>query len=61
MLRLAGTSVEDILTMIDEVANFRKWGVSMRQLMQNDPETKILTRDTIKSQSTRYPVLANNE
>ena len=47
--------------MIDEVANFGKWGASMRQLMQNDPETKILTRDTIKSQSTRYPVLANNE
>jgi hypothetical protein len=60
---LAGTSVEDILTMIDEVADFRKWGDSMRQLLQNDPETEVLTRDAIKSQSksTRYPVLANNE
>ena len=52
MLRLlAGTSVEDILTMIDEVADFRKWGDSMRQLLQNDPETEVLTRDAIRSQS----------
>jgi hypothetical protein len=58
---LAGTSVEDILTMIDEVVDFRKWGASMRQLLQNDPETEVLTRDEIKSRQPRYPVLANNE
>jgi hypothetical protein len=47
--------------MIDEVADFRKWGASMRQLLQNDPQTEVLTRDAIKSRQPRYPVLANDE
>ena len=41
--------------MIDEVADFRKWGASMRQLLQNDPETEVLTRDKIKSRQNALP------